>query len=131
MRDPVRCRARCRGCYVVVAMQRSPVAVPSVVHEYRRLLGDRFGARLLTLRIFGSYARGDADEDSDIDVAVVVRNLTERERTEAIDIALTAWKTDASAGPLSPLVWSELEFEDRVRSERRIARDILSEGVVP
>ena len=102
-----------------------------VVRAYAHLLEERFGTRLLTLRIFGSHARGDADESSDIDVAVVVKDLTERERTVAIDLALTAWKTDPSAGQISPLVWSELEFEDRRRAERRIVRDILSEGIVP
>ncbi len=111
-------------------LQQTPARVLVVVRAYRRLLVDRFGGRLLIVRMFGSYARGDADESSDIDVAVVVQALTESERTEAIDLALTAWKEDRSAGQLSPLVWSEREFEDRIRSERRIARDIFSEGVV-
>jgi predicted nucleotidyltransferase len=95
------------------------------------MLEERFGPRLLSLRVFGSYARGDADADSDIDVAVVVRDLTEPERTAAVDLALEAWRTDRSTGPLSPLVWSEAELADRLRAERRIASDVVSEGVVP
>lgn len=83
----------------------------------------------MALRVFGSHARGDADEDSDIDVAVIVRELTESERTEAIDLALAAWKVARCTGPLSPLVWSDVELADRVHSERRIAHDILDEGV--
>lgn len=111
--------------------QQVTAAAFAVARTYRSLLERRFGDRLLALRVFGSYARGDADVSSDIDVAVVVKDLTERERTEAIDLAVTAWKTERSTGALSPLVWSEAEFDDRVRSERRIARDILTEGVVP
>jgi predicted nucleotidyltransferase len=42
------------------------------------------------VRLFGSYARGDAEEDSDVDVAVIVDALTEPERTAAIDLAFEA-----------------------------------------
>lgn len=106
-----------------------PVPVATVIRAFRALLEARFGERLVGLRLFGSYARGDADESSDIDVSVIVQHLTERERTEAIDLALDAWRVERSTGPLSPLVWSEAELEDRVRAELRIARDILAEGI--
>ena len=103
--------------------------VIAVVRAYRRLLDERFGDRVLDVRVFGSSARGDADEDSDVDVAVVIQGLTEPERTEAVDFAYRAWKLDPSPRILSPLVWSEVELADRVRAERRIALDILEEGV--
>jgi predicted nucleotidyltransferase len=103
-------------------------AVFAVARAYRRLLEGRFGDRLAAVRLFGSQARGDSDANSDIDVLVVIRDLTEPERTEAVDLALDAWRTDRSTGPVSPLVWSQREFDDRVRSERRIARDIIAEG---
>jgi predicted nucleotidyltransferase len=103
--------------------------VIAVARAYRRLLDERFGDRVLDVRVFGSSARGDADEDSDVDVAVVISGLTEPERTLAVDLAFRAWKKDPSPRVLSPLVWSEVELEDRVRSERRIARDVLEEGV--
>lgn len=106
-----------------------PLDVLTVTAAYRGLLEARFGDRLLMLRIFGSYARGDADGSSDIDVAVVVQDLTELERTDAIDMALTAWKVRRSTGPVSPLVWSDGELEDRVRAEQQLARAILADGV--
>ncbi len=119
--------------YIFATMRLPPntEAAFNVARCYRRLLEGRFGARLAMTRVFGSQARGDGDVDSDIDVLVVIRGLTEQERTEAIDLAVDAWKTSRSTGPLSPLVWSECEFEDRVRSERRIAADVMAEGVVP
>ena len=110
-------------------MPEIPTAVATVVRAFRALLEARFGARLVELRLFGSYARGDADAGSDIDVAVVVRHLTESERTEAVDLALEAWRVERSTGPLSPLVWSDVELADRLRAELRIARDILAEGI--
>ena len=47
------------------------------VHAILRELRDRFqalyGQRLVSLVLYGSHARGDADPDSDIDVLVVLR----------------------------------------------------------
>lgn len=106
-----------------------PAPVVAVARAYHGFLDERFGDRVLEVRIFGSHARGDADDDSDVDVAVVISGLTEAERTEAIDLAFRAWKLDPSPRILSPLVWSEAELEDRVRSERRIAQDVLADGV--
>jgi predicted nucleotidyltransferase len=94
---------------------------------YRDLLRERFGARLLRVTVFGSRARGDHEPESDVDVAVVVRDLTEAERDAVIEIALDAWRRSGSQ--LAPLVWSEEQWLDRVSSKRRIAVDIEREGV--
>jgi predicted nucleotidyltransferase len=101
-----------------------------VLERYRELLVSRFGNRVLGIRLFGSRARGDANEESDADVCVVVRDLTEPERGLAIDLAFEAWADSARSGPLlSPLVWSERERADRLAAERRIARDVEEEGI--
>jgi uncharacterized protein len=106
-----------------------PKAVVEAAGAYRGFLWERFGDRLLDVRVFGSNARGDADDDSDVDIAVIIRDLSESDRTEAIDLAFRAWKLDPSPRILSPLVWSEAELEDRIRTERRIAYDILTDGI--
>lgn len=43
-------------------------AINAFVHE----LADRFNERILSVRLFGSRARGDAQSDSDVDIAVIV-----------------------------------------------------------
>jgi predicted nucleotidyltransferase len=40
--------------------------------------------------LFGSQARGTASEESDVDVLVVIDNLTDAERRLAIDLAYDA-----------------------------------------
>ncbi len=110
-------------------MRELPPAVYALARGYRDLLAERFGQRLCDMRIFGSYARGDADDDSDLDVAVVILHLTEAERTVAIDLAYQAWRVDTSGPVVSPLVWSGAEWMDRWSAERRIAIDIAAEGV--
>jgi predicted nucleotidyltransferase len=55
-----------------------------VLDELRGALSDHYGERLSKLVLFGSQARGDAEEDSDIDVLVVLKgDVTETEELEA------------------------------------------------
>ena len=42
--------------------------------EYRRVLSERHSDGVLRMVIFGSKARGDGREDSDLDVLLVVRD---------------------------------------------------------
>jgi len=87
---------------------------------YATLLRSRFGQRLVMLRLFGSQARGDAGPHSDADVAVIVRDLTDHERAEAVDLALEARRNAGRRGAfLAPLVWSEEEWVDSVRATMR------------
>lgn len=79
--------------------------------------------------LFGSHARGQAHEDSDVDVLVVVRDLTELERRDVLDLA---YRIDASAAELvglSPLAYSEVQVADLRARERRLLREIERDGV--
>lgn len=44
------------------------------VKQYRLLLKDRF--KIENIYLFGSYAKGTYQEDSDIDVAIVISNIS-------------------------------------------------------
>ena len=89
----------------------------------RRLLGDR----LLKIVLFGSRARGDSDQDSDYDVAVIVRGLTIELKHQILDRVAEIELEYLT--PLSILVLSEVEFERLKAKERRIALDIEREGI--
>ncbi|HDD52544.1 MAG TPA: nucleotidyltransferase domain-containing protein [Thermosulfidibacter takaii] len=52
--------------------------------EFRRRLEELFGGALMAVRLFGSKARGDFVEGSDVDVAVVVKGPLDRETVEKI-----------------------------------------------
>ena len=58
--------------------------------EFARLVRGRLGSRVLEVVLFGSRARGEAREDSDYDVVVVVdhRDADVREAILAIEVDL-------------------------------------------
>jgi uncharacterized protein len=59
--------------------RRLPHALRLALSEYAERLRGVFGERVVELRLFGSYARGEAHEDSDVDVLVVIDGLTDLE----------------------------------------------------
>jgi len=49
-----------------------------VARELAAWLRERFGERVVDVRVYGSVARDQADEDSDIDVLVLFTSLPSR-----------------------------------------------------
>ncbi len=70
--------------------------------ELKRQLEVRFGARIERLVLFGSRARGEGHEHSDLDVLVLLRDLTPTERRDVLDIASDL--EDTSALVIAPVV---------------------------
>jgi type I restriction enzyme S subunit len=104
-----------------------PPAIGHAVRDYQQRLVRIFGSRLRMVRVFGSWSRGTAHEDSDIDVAVVVDGLTLDEWRSAL--ALSA-ETEMHTGiTLTALVLSGSRFDELLRRERHIAATILEEGI--
>jgi predicted nucleotidyltransferase len=91
-------------------------------HLLRFLGGD-----IVRIVLFGSRARGDFTEDSDIDIAVVVKNLSAHRKRGIFDIVAKIEFEYAVA--VSILVFSLEDFEALRRRERRIVKDIMTEGV--
>ena len=96
-----------------------------VVAAYRRAYGDAIEA----IYLYGSYARGDYDEDSDIDFAAIVKddtqNLSKKRNqvwTEANDIDL---EFDIVS---SPMIISSKVFEE-YKHEGGYYGNIFKEGI--
>ena len=45
----------------------------SLLKEFKKVNTDKYG--IISLGIFGSYARGEAESDSDIDIVVEISNI--------------------------------------------------------
>jgi hypothetical protein len=106
--------------------------VPLVAAALARLrsgLEARFGPRLREVVLFGSHARGAATEESDVDVLVVVDDLTEGERRDVFDLAYDIDSTSPEWAGLAPLPYSSAQAESLRSRERLLFSDIAHEGV--
>jgi len=57
----------------------------AILKQFKDILQQTLGDRLVELRLFGSHARGDADEGSDFDVLVIVDRRTDDVREMILD----------------------------------------------
>jgi len=88
---------------------------------------SELGDRLVKIVLFGSRARGDFDFESDIDVAMIVRDLSRELKHQLLEIV--AELEMKYFIPLSVHILSKNEFERLKERERRFALDIEREGV--
>jgi predicted nucleotidyltransferase len=94
----------------------------------RRLAGELrglFGARLVDVVVFGSHAVGTATDDSDLDLAVVLRNVgSPWEEARRMDDLL--WRATLETGlTVSSLV---VDAADWARPARPLLRTAKAEG---
>ncbi len=106
---------------------RLPV-VRETVDAFLAGLRERFGPRLAEVRIFGSYARGEAHEESDVDCLVLIEDLSADDSRAVTDLTgdLT-WQVGGVV--ISPLVMSPAAFAAWTARERRTALEIEREGI--
>jgi predicted nucleotidyltransferase len=98
-------------------------AVADFVDWVRR----RFAGRVSELTLFGSRARRDHRPDSDVDILIVVDDLTSAERREIArqsGDAVTDWSVS-----LSPFAMSSAYIAELRARERRVAREIDRDGI--
>ena len=58
--------------------------IDGLIQEFKQALQTRYGARLRTVVLYGSYARGDYDEESDIDLMLILND-------EKVDTIAEVW----------------------------------------
>ena len=64
--------------------------IQQITREYKKALQDIYGDELVELVLFGSYARDDHHEESDVDLAIVLhdshsRSLDDQKITARLD----------------------------------------------
>ena len=104
-----------------------PATTSAAIVEFAARVRAGFGPRLTHLVLFGSQARGEATEDSDVDILVVIDHLSPAD-ARAIDAIVgdILTRTDVL---LSPLVLSASRFHELRESERLLATEIEREGI--
>lgn len=101
--------------------------VEQIAKEYKARLLDIYGSELVELILYGSYARGDFREDSDIDFAVVLRKKDIHPSAEIEKTTPAASKLSLKYGKILstlPVSWYKKQT-----SMQGIYREIRKEGI--
>ncbi|NCO34356.1 MAG: hypothetical protein AUJ92_01285 [Armatimonadetes bacterium CG2_30_59_28] len=85
--------------------------------------------RIRSLRVFGSYARGEAEPDSDLDILALVDRWTPELQQAIADAAYRAMWDDDFKVILSPKVFTEEEFLTRLQQGYSFYRSVAKEAI--
>jgi predicted nucleotidyltransferase len=105
-----------------------PALVRRTLDTFAAGLRERFGPRLKEIRLFGSYARGEAHEHSDVDCLVLLDRVEVLDDRTVTDLAADlTWQIGGVV--ISPLTMSVEAFDAWKARERRTALEIEREGI--
>jgi predicted nucleotidyltransferase len=107
--------------------RRGTPLVMAALDELSARVRERFADRVRQLQLFGSWARGEATEDSDVDVLVVIDDLSSDELYDVV--ALGAEIATRRNVLLRPLAMSSSEFDTLRDGDRLLYREIARDGV--
>ena len=100
-------------------------ANPIVLSKFRAALDALYGDRIERVILFGSRARGDALPDSDYDVAVFLKDLSDR-WAEADKIALIATNVlDATGEVIHAMPYRAGSYQERTPLMHELRREGL------
>ena len=97
-----------------------------IAQELKARLSEVF--HLVDFRVFGSRARGDGDEYSDMDVFIEVESIDKKLKDIISDIA---WEVGYNHFVvITPLIFTRSEIEDSPLRVSPIVKNIMEEGAV-
>ena len=103
-------------------MAASPADDP-ILKRFRAALHEIYGDRIERVVLFGSRARGDARDDSDYDVAVFLKDLTDRWRELDRLADLSTDILDDTGVVIHAMPYRAGSYEDRTSLMREIRRE--------
>ena len=98
-----------------------------IFSDLKNSIHSLIGDQTRRIILFGSRARGDFNGDSDIDIAIIIPNLTKQIKNKILEEVAKIEFTYFV--PLSTHIFSEEQFQNLKKKERRIVFDIENEGI--
>lgn len=99
-------------------------AVNKVIHSYTSRIRQKYGPIIKRVILYGSWARGEGNSDSDVDLLIITSKVPVNIKFDIIGTACSCFtKTDVY---LSIKLFSEEEFEKE--KEYSFIKTVLREG---
>ena len=107
-----------------------PENVSSSIYNFSREVKRLLGEKLTKVIVYGSYARGDYRDNSDVDIMILVKMTDEEIRTVKNDIYDLAFEVEMNTGiEISPVIKNEEQYEYWVDT-LPFYRNVRDEGIV-
>lgn len=107
-----------------------PENIRVIVYQFSQDVKRILGEKLTKIIVYGSYARGDYRENSDVDIMILTKLSEEEIRAIKNDIYDLAFEVEMSTGiELSPIIKNEEQYEYWVDT-LPFYRNVRDEGVV-
>ena len=107
-----------------------PENVSSIVYRFSQEVKRMLGESLRRIIVYGSYARGDYHENSDVDIMILVKMSDEEIRAVKNYIYDLAFDVEMNTGiQLSPIIKNEAQYEYWVDT-LPFYRNVRDEGVI-
>ena len=103
-----------------------PITDP-ILLQFRAALDNTYGERIERVVLFGSRARGDAREDSDYDIAVFLKELSDRWKEADTIAGLAAQVLDETGAFIHAMPYRDGSYAERtplMHDLRREGRDL-------
>ena len=91
--------------------------------RFRAALDELYGERIERVVLFGSRARGEAREDSDYDVAVFLKDLTDRWQEIDNIVSVVIDIIDDTGAVIHAMPYRAGAYQDRTSLMREIRRE--------
>ena len=103
--------------------------IAQMLKQLKEKITSQFGAGIVNIIVYGSYARGEESEDSDLDILIVTREKDEDMERHVDNIVYDAmWEHD-----FNPILSVQLITEEHFKKLRNIGssfyRNIEKEGI--
>lgn len=102
--------------------------VSQIAQEYKENLQKLYGDELAELVLFGSHARGDNHEESDLDFAIVFRSASIRPSVEIVKTSAISSRISLKYGRMLSSLPTSLHKKQN--SMQGIYQEIRREGIV-
>ncbi len=102
-----------------------------ILEAFSKSSRKHFGDELEEIILFGSYARGDFDEESDVDIAIIMKIPHESENKfnkQIVEIMSDLYEDYGYSTVLSPIVIS-MDFFEKWKHDLPFYRNVDREGV--
>jgi len=100
--------------------------IKKILSEVVEILKEKY--KPLKIILFGSFAYGHPAEDSDLDL-LILKNTKKRRVDRFVEVKRMIYNPDIKI-PISPLVYTPQELEERLKMGDDFIEEIIRKGIV-